>query len=56
MRSNRAARWAVVKAAFLRELANGGCGEDPLSRAVGAVGLLADRVRDVEQAITRLGR
>lgn len=47
------ARWAVVKEGYLRERALGGA-DDPLGRAVGAVGLLADRVRDVEQAITRL--
>src|SRR5262249_45851473 len=35
-------RWAAVKAAYLRQKALGGDGEDPLARAVGAVGLLAD--------------
>jgi len=48
-------RWAAVKEGYLRERALGGS-DDPLGRAVGAVGLLADRVRDVEQAITRLAR
>ncbi|GAA3339409.1 DNA repair ATPase [Amorphoplanes nipponensis] len=47
-------RWAEVKAAYLREQALGGEGDDPMSRAVGAVGLLADRVGGVEQAIGRL--
>ena len=42
-----------MKEGYLRERALGGS-DDPLGRAVGAVGLLADRVRDVEQAITRL--
>ncbi|GAA0231691.1 DNA repair ATPase [Cryptosporangium japonicum] len=49
-----AERWAAVKEGYLRERALGGS-DDPLGRAVGAVGLLADRVREVEQAITRLG-
>ncbi|MFG1928437.1 DNA repair ATPase [Cryptosporangium sp. NPDC048952] len=48
------ARWSAVKEGFLRERALGGS-DDPLGRAVGAVGLLADRVREVEQAIVRLG-
>ncbi|HEX8632174.1 MAG TPA: DNA repair ATPase [Catenuloplanes sp.] len=43
-------RWAEVKAAYLRERALGGAADDPMSRAVGAVGLLADRV---ESAIGR---
>ncbi|HEX5201115.1 MAG TPA: hypothetical protein VFW27_14390, partial [Actinoplanes sp.] len=47
-------RWAEVKAGYLRARALGGDGEDPLSRAVGAVGLLADRVSDVSSAIGRL--
>ncbi|MGX6604581.1 DNA repair ATPase [Micromonosporaceae bacterium Da 78-11] len=50
----QAARWAEVKSAFLRSRALGGSGDDPISRAVGAVGLLADRVHDVETAIGRL--
>ncbi|MDR7278981.1 DNA repair ATPase [Catenuloplanes atrovinosus] len=47
------ARWDEVKAAFLRQAALGGAGDDPMSRAVGAVGLLADRVAAVEEAIDR---
>jgi hypothetical protein len=47
----QAARWAEVKAAYLRERALGGDGEDPMSRAVGAVGLLADRVDSIATAI-----
>jgi hypothetical protein len=50
----QAARWEEVKAAFRREQALGGAGDDPMTRAVGAVGLLADRVAGVEKAI--LGR
>jgi hypothetical protein len=44
-----------VKAAYLRQKALGGAADDPMSRAVGAVGLLADRVGDVSSAIARLG-
>ncbi len=51
----QAARWAEVKAAFQREKALGGADDDPMTRAVGAVGLLADRVAAVESAITRAG-
>jgi hypothetical protein len=49
-----AERWAEVKAAYLRARALGGNEDDPMSRAVGAVGLLADRVSDVSSAISRL--
>jgi hypothetical protein len=52
----QAARWAEVKTAYLREQALGGADDDPLTRAVGAVGLLADRVAAVETAITRAGQ
>ncbi|HEX6357391.1 DNA repair ATPase [Actinophytocola sp.] len=48
-------RWATVKAAYLRDKALGGAEDDPMVRAVGAVGLLADRVAAVETAITRVG-
>lgn len=37
-------RWDEVKAGFLRARALGGSDDDPVTRAVGAVGLLADRV------------
>ena len=53
---SRPQRWAEVKAAYLREQALGGAEDDPMTRAVGAVGLLADRVGDVEKAIGRLGQ
>jgi hypothetical protein len=46
-------RWAEVKAAYLKQRALGGAEDDPLTRAVGAMGLLADRVAGVETAITR---
>ncbi|MBU2669594.1 DNA repair ATPase [Actinoplanes bogorensis] len=45
------ARWDEVKAAYRREQALGGADDDPMVRAVGAVGLLADRVREIESAI-----
>jgi hypothetical protein len=48
----QAVRWAEVKSAYLRARALGGAGDDPMTRAVGAVGLLADRVAGVEAAIT----
>ncbi|CRK60364.1 FIG01123212: hypothetical protein [Alloactinosynnema sp. L-07] len=49
--AEQAERWAAVKAGYLRERALGGDGDDPMSRAVGAVGLLADRVGGIEAAI-----
>jgi hypothetical protein len=49
----QATRWTTVKAAYLRDKALGGAEDDPMVRAVGAVGLLADRVGAVESAITR---
>jgi len=49
--ADEAARWATVKAGFLRDKALGGSSDDPMSRAVGAVGLLADKVGAVEAAI-----
>ncbi|GAA0562247.1 DNA repair ATPase [Paractinoplanes ferrugineus] len=48
-------RWAEVKAAYLRARALGGAGDDPMTRAVGAIGLLADRVGEVSAAIARQG-
>jgi hypothetical protein len=47
----RARRWSEVKAAYQRDRALGGSADDPLARAVGAVGLLADRVGGIEAAI-----
>ena len=46
-------RWAEVKAAYLREKALGGSGDDPMTRAVGAIGLVADRIGAVEAALKR---
>jgi len=48
-------RWAAVKAGYLRAKALGGSGDDPADRAVGALGLLADRMTAVQAAIDRLG-
>nr|MDT0659854.1 DNA repair ATPase [Micromonospora sp. DSM 115978] len=51
--AEQARRWAEVKAGYLREKALGGSGTDPVDRAVGALGLVADRLGGVESAITR---
>ncbi|MFG3248012.1 DNA repair ATPase [Streptomyces sp. NPDC048187] len=51
--SEEAARWAEVCAGHVRARTLGGSGDDPLARAVAALGLLADRVAAVESAITR---
>ncbi|MBF8185816.1 DNA repair ATPase [Nonomuraea sp. K274] len=47
----QAARWQEVKAAYLKTKALGGAEDDPMTRAVGAIGLLADRVGEVGTAI-----
>ncbi|MDH2387782.1 DNA repair ATPase [Streptomyces sp. HNM0663] len=49
----RAARWAELKALYVRARALGGAEDDPMARAVAALGLLADRVAAVESAIVR---
>ncbi|WP_326650593.1 DNA repair ATPase [Streptomyces sp. NBC_01750] len=49
----QAARWAEIKSPYARRQALGGPEEDPLTRAVAALGLLADRVAAVESAIVR---
>ncbi|MFJ8580052.1 DNA repair ATPase [Micromonospora sp. NPDC093277] len=49
----QARRWAEVKSGFQRARALGGTSDDPLDRAVGALGLLADRIGGVEAAIGR---
>ncbi|MET9823515.1 DNA repair ATPase [Streptomyces sp. NPDC006349] len=46
-------RWAEVRTAHVRTRTLGGPDDDPLTRAVAALGLLADRVAAVESAITR---
>ncbi|TXL90472.1 DNA repair ATPase [Streptomyces sp. IB2014 016-6] len=52
----QADRWAEIKAAYVRRQSLGGPEGDPLTRAVAALGLLADRVAAVESAITRAAR
>ncbi|MCP2319805.1 ATPase family associated with various cellular activities (AAA) [Nocardia amikacinitolerans] len=47
----QATRWDEVKAAYLRERALGGDADDPMVRAVGGLGLLADRIGAIEAAI-----
>ncbi|NEE04221.1 DNA repair ATPase [Phytoactinopolyspora halotolerans] len=54
MTAEQSQRWAEVKAAFLKAQALGGDDEDPMSRAVGALGLLADQVGGIEAAIERI--
>ncbi|WP_327165513.1 DNA repair ATPase [Streptomyces zaomyceticus] len=49
----QAERWTEVTAAYTRTQTLGGSGDDPLGRAVVALGLLADRITAVETAITR---
>ncbi|MFE2164376.1 DNA repair ATPase [Streptomyces sp. NPDC059447] len=49
----QAERWTVVKSSYVRARNLGGPETDPLTRAVAALGLLADRVASVESAITR---
>ncbi|MFE3460958.1 DNA repair ATPase [Nocardiopsis aegyptia] len=46
-------RWAEVKDGFLRGRALGGSEDDPMTRAIGAMGLLADRVGSIGTAIDR---
>jgi len=55
MSTEQSERWAAIKTAFVRELALGGDGEDPASRAVGALSLLADAIGGVESAIAKAG-
>ncbi|RKS06255.1 dynein-related subfamily AAA family protein [Nocardiopsis sp. Huas11] len=46
-------RWTQVKDGFLRGRALGGSEDDPMTRAIGAMGLLADRVGSIGTAIDR---
>ncbi|MFB8777992.1 DNA repair ATPase [Streptomyces broussonetiae] len=48
-----AERWAQLKAAHVRTRLLGGPDDEPLTKAIAALGLLADRVAAVESAITR---
>ncbi|WP_206060604.1 DNA repair ATPase [Nonomuraea basaltis] len=52
----QAERWAQIKSAYLRAKALGGADDDPMARAVGALGLLADRVSEVGTAIRESDR
>ncbi|MFI6012606.1 DNA repair ATPase [Streptomyces sp. NPDC051243] len=49
----QALRWTALKTAYVRSQTLGGPENDPLTRAVAALGLLADRVAEVETAINR---
>ncbi|GLX41882.1 hypothetical protein Sros01_79540 [Streptomyces roseochromogenus] len=49
----QAVRWTAIKTSYVRARTLGGPEADPLTRAVAALGLLADRVASVESAITR---
>ncbi|WP_285733065.1 DNA repair ATPase [Nocardiopsis sp. ATB16-24] len=53
MTPEQKARWTEVKEAFRRSRALGGAEDDPLTRAIGAMGLLADRVGEIGTAIER---
>lgn len=49
----RAERWAALCSSYVRNQALGGPEGDPMTRAVAALGLLADRIAAVETAIGR---
>ncbi|WP_405954902.1 DNA repair ATPase [Streptomyces phaeochromogenes] len=51
--AEQALRWAKLKAAYVRTQTLGGPDNDPLTRAVATLGLLADRIAAVETAINR---
>ncbi|WP_335933940.1 DNA repair ATPase [Streptomyces sp. PTD5-9] len=51
--AEQAARWADITASYVRARALGAPDDDPLGRAVAALGLLADRIAAVESAIVR---
>ncbi|MFH9608407.1 DNA repair ATPase [Streptomyces sp. NPDC017448] len=51
--AEQAERWAAITASYVRTQALGGPDGDPVTRAVAALGLLADRVAAVETAIRR---
>ncbi|WP_017556301.1 DNA repair ATPase [Nocardiopsis baichengensis] len=53
MTAEQSERWREVKEAYVRSKTLAGDGDDPIGRAVGAVGLLADKVGAVETAITK---
>jgi MoxR-like ATPase len=47
-------RWAEIKARYVRTQSLGHATDDPATRAVNALGLLADRLAEVQTAIDRL--
>ncbi|MEL5958317.1 DNA repair ATPase [Streptomyces sp. CLV115] len=47
-------RWSAITASYVRTQALGGPDGDPTTRAVAALGLLADRIAAVESAIVRV--
>ncbi|MGK3090922.1 DNA repair ATPase [Streptomyces sp. WAC01490] len=51
--AEQAGRWAAITASYVRTQALGGPDGDPMTRAVAALGLLADRIAAVETAIER---
>ncbi|MFB7228106.1 DNA repair ATPase [Streptomyces fimicarius] len=51
--AGQAERWAAITASYVRTQALGGPDGDPMTRAVAALGLLADRIAAVETAIQR---
>ncbi len=53
--AEQAERWAAITASYVRTQALGGPDGDPMTRAVAALGLLADRIAAVETAIQRAG-
>ncbi|MFE6664226.1 DNA repair ATPase [Streptomyces sp. NPDC057697] len=50
----QSARWSAITASYVRTQALGGPDGDPMTRAVAALGLLADRIAAVESAIARV--
>ncbi|MEV8005313.1 DNA repair ATPase [Streptomyces parvus] len=51
--AEQAERWAAISGSYVRNQALGGPDGDPVTRAVAALGLLADRIAAVETAIQR---
>ena len=51
--AEQSARWSELRAVHVRARSLGGPEDDPLARAVSALGLLADRIAAVETAINR---
>ncbi|MFI5744700.1 DNA repair ATPase [Streptomyces sp. NPDC051644] len=52
--AEQSARWSAITASYVRTQALGGPDGDPVTRAVAALGLLADRIAAVESAIVRV--